>query len=691
MANSKPEPGEKPIVIVLTTGATNMPAAAIIGSRMTRSITPEQINARTRDAGEFRHLGEIRQIDFENRTVDLAFSSETPVARWFGEEVLDHSAGAIRLDRMRNGAALLVNHDWDDHIGVVESVEIGDDKRGRAKVRFSRSPHADEILQDVADGVRRHVSFGYAVHAIEVEKRAGQPDLVRVTDWEPYEISLVSVPADPTVGVGRAAEIAPEEPKNQPPQPVGNRASPVHVYENEGSSMKKKLQRNAAGQLVWVEVDENGAVVRELEVVEEAGAERGAGEAAERTRVSTIIELGRQYEAGDLAQTAIRDGRSIDQFRAAVLEQMSTSRRQSLSEGEGGIGLTDQEVRRFSFMRLFRALADPTDRTLQEAAAFEFECARAAEERSHRSPKGTLIPVDVLTRALNTGTGGANAGDTGGVLVATELMSQSFVDMLRNRATLMRLGTPMGGLVGNIDIPTQTGGASGYWLGEDEEAVLSAMAFGQFGMRPKTVAGMTEITRRMLMQSSLDVEALARRDLATALALTVDRAGYYGSGSDHQPRGITRTDGLNAVDFGTDGGGAGTGQMPSYGELVGMETEIASDNADVDSMAYVFNARMRGHFKTTPKFSSGTDQGVIWETGKTVNGYRTEVTNQIANGDVIFGNFADLLIGMWGGLDVTVDPFTHSARGRIRIVMMQDVDIAVRRPQSFCLGRDLTA
>lgn len=122
-----------------------------------------------------------------------------------------------------------------------------------------------------------------------------------------------------------------------------------------------------------------------------------------------------------------------------------------------------------------------------------------------------------------------------------------------------------------------------------------------------------------------------------------------------------------------------------------MESQIAAENADVDSMAYVFNARMRGHFKTTPKFMAGTDQGVIWEPGQTVNGYRCEVTNQIANGDVIFGNFADLLIGMWGGLDVTVDPFTHSARGRVRIVMMQDVDIAVRRPQSFCLGRDITA
>lgn len=666
-------------------------ALGIIGAYLTRQITVEQINARTRQAGEFWHRGEVREIDLEARTVELAFSSETAVSRWFGDEILDHSAGAIRLDRLEGGAALLINHDWDDQVGVVESVEIGDDRRGRAVVRFGRSARADEILRDVADGIRRHVSFGYMVHAIEIEKRKGAPDLVRVTDWEPYEISLVSVPADPTVGVGRSQEIPPEDQGTQPGQPASTtRAAPEP--KPQGKRDMLKILRNAAGALVEAEVDDAGNIIREVRVIEPAGAERGAGETAERGRVNTILDLGRQYEADELAQTAIRDGRSVDQFRAALLEAMGNARGgRALTEGGNQVGLTDQEVRQYSFLRLFRAMANPQDAALQRAAAFEFECATAAAQRAGRTPKGVLIPADVLVRAINTGTGGAGAGDTGGFLVATNLLSQSFVELLRNRTTALRLGTAMGGLVGNIDIPTQAGGATGYWMGEDDEAVLSAMEFDQIGLRPKTVAGMTEITRRMLMQSSLDVEALARRDLATALAMAIDGGAYYGEGTDHQPLGITRAGGINVVDFGTDGGGAGTGQMPSYADVVAMETEIAADNADVASMAYVFNARMRGHFKTTPKFSAGTDQGVIWENGGTVNGYRSEVTNQISNGDVVFGNFADLMIGMWGGLDVTVDPFTHSARGRIRIVMMQDVDIMARRVQSFCLGRDTTA
>ena len=654
------------------------------GLYLTRQLTVEQINARTRGASEFRHLGEVREIDQENRTVELAFSSETPVQRWFGDEVLVHDEAAIRLDRMRGGAALLVNHDWDDQVGVVESVEISADRRGRAKVRFGRSARADEIFKDVVDGIRRHVSFGYMVHRIEIEMREGQPDLVRVIDWEPYEVSIVAVPADPSVGVGRSPENPPEEPPANPGQPAptstGTRAAPEP---KRGNTMKTKIIRNAAGALVKVEVDEAGNVLRELEVIEEAGAERGAGETAERNRVSTILQLGRQYNAAELAETAVREGQTVDGFRAALLEAMGQQRGgASLTEGTAAgaqIGMTDRETRQYSMLRLIRALSNPTDQALQRAAAFEFECAAAAAERSPRAPKGTLIPADVLVRAINTSVSGTAAGDTGGYLVATDLLSQSFVDMLRNRTTIMRLGTPMGGLVGNVDIPTQAGGASGYWLGEDEEATLSAMEFDQFSLAPKTVAGMTEMTRRMVMQSSLDVEALARRDLATALALAIDSAAYYGSGSSNQPLGIANTTGINAVTF--------AAANPTYAEVVQMETEIAADNADIDSMAYVFDARMRGHLKTTQKFA-GTSGAPIWEQGGTVNGYRSEVTNQITTGDMIFGNFADFLIGMWGGLDVTVDPFTHSARGRTRIVMMQDVDMALRRKASFCLGRD---
>lgn len=144
----------------------------------------------------------IRSHDDDARTVELSFSSEEPVARWEGLEILDHAPGSIRTERLQNGAPLLMDHNTRDQIGVVESVKFGSDRKGRAVVRFSRSTRADDIYRDVVDGIRVNVSVGYLIH----ETRKEGEDSYRVTDWEPYEISIVSVPADATVGVGRAAD-----------------------------------------------------------------------------------------------------------------------------------------------------------------------------------------------------------------------------------------------------------------------------------------------------------------------------------------------------------------------------------------------------------------------------------------------------------------------------------------------------
>ena len=107
---------------------------------MSKKITAADLNKR--DGGLFRE-GKVRAIDMENRTVELAFSSETPVSRWFGDEVLDHSPGAMRAERLEQGAAVLINHDWDDQVGVVERIEIGDDRRAPSNMLRSRCVMSD--------------------------------------------------------------------------------------------------------------------------------------------------------------------------------------------------------------------------------------------------------------------------------------------------------------------------------------------------------------------------------------------------------------------------------------------------------------------------------------------------------------------------------------------------------------------
>lgn len=614
---------------------------------MTMKTTIEQIRAR--DGARAFRSAEVAAINESKRTVELAFSSEAEVRRWYGIEILSHDPAAVVLARLNDGAPLLLQHDCDDQIGVVESVSIDADRRGRAVVRFGKSALAEEIFQDVKDGIRKHVSVGYIVHDAKLtEEREGE-DVWTITSWEPFEISIVAVPADISVGVGRQLEIPQEE----------SRHAPLNNPENfKETKMEPKIETTPA---------DNSVKATE----------------AERSRVRSIMEMGEKFGAPELASDAAKEGTTVADFQRQLLDHVNGKIQRPLSEQmrDADIGLSDKEARNFSFMKVIRALSDPTDKRAHEAAAFEFEASRAAADKRGKDSDKFVIPSDVLTRALNTSKTGTAAGDTGGYGIANTLMAESFIDILRNRATIMQLGTVMGGLQGNIDIPKQVAAAQGYWLGEDNDATESTLDLGQINLTAKTVAAFSEITRRLMVQSSLDVEALVRADLAKALALTMDKAGYYGTGSDHQPLGIANHTGINAVAF--------AGTQPTYAELVGMETQIALDNADVSSMAYVGNAAFRGNAKTSLKFPDAAiaQGGTIWEPGNTVNGYRTEITNQVATGDVFMGNFADLLIAMWGGLELLVDPYSNSKKGRLRVVVFQDVDFALRRTQSFCLGR----
>jgi HK97 family phage major capsid protein len=239
------------------------------------------------------------------------------------------------------------------------------------------------------------------------------------------------------------------------------------------------------------------------------------------------------------------------------------------------------------------------------------------------------------------------------------------------------------GLSADVAIPKKATSASAAWIAtEGNAASESEMTTTSVSMVPRQLAAFTDITRQLRQQSSLDAEALVRDDLAQSLALAVDLAALQGSGSSGQPTGIKNTSGINTVDFGTS-----PILVPSYAKVVDMETAVAEDNALVGNLAYILPAAMYGGLKTTEK-ATGTAQFVV-EPGGTINGYRAIVSNQCTAGDMFFGNFSDLLVGMWGaGVDITVDPFSLSTTGSVRIVAFQTIDVAVRNAVSFCLGND---
>lgn len=595
-------------------------------------------------------LFDRQSIDMERRTVALAFASEMPVERFGYREILDCAPTSVRLERLTDGGALLVDHEWKDQVGVVESVSFGADRVGRAVVRFGKGARASEIFTDVVDGIRTKVSFGYWIHEYKTSKAADGIEEIRASLWEPFEISLVSVPADHSVGVGRSAEepvsiIVKEEPKmeNQNPAPV-----------------------------------DTAAIERDVR-------------ARELSRINALEAMGKTYArfgGEDLARAAISEGKTVGDLQAAILERVKAAPVPS-----SDIGLTQAEVRQFSFMRAINALSNPTDRHARAAAAYEFEVSEAAAKVSGKQARGIMVPSDVLKANLRDLTAGTPAD--GGRLVATDLLASSFIDLLRNRSIVRAAGaTMLSGLNGNVAIPKQSGGATAFWVAENSAPTESQQTFAQVTLSPKTVGAFTDISRRLMLQSSIDVEALVRTDLATVLAIEIDRAALHGSGASNQPTGIAATSGIGSVAGGTNG------LQPTWGNIVQLETEVGIDNALVASCGYITNSRIVGRLKQTSRVSG--QNGFIWEgsgTDSTMNGYNAWVSNQVAsnltkgtsNGicsAIFFGNWSDLMIGMWGGLDLTVDPYSGSTAGTVRVVALQDVDVAVRNAESFAAMLD---
>ena len=624
-----------------------------------------------------------------DETLTFSFSSEAPVERFFGREILLHEQGAMDLSRLNDGAPWLWNHERGVVLGVVEKAWLGDDRRLYSTVRWSpntteRGTEEYRRRNDIEAGIVRNVSFAYSID--DLEERA---DGFYVTKWRALEVSSVSVPADQTVGLGRALEdpwVEPEanaaEPEPAPAAAADVEAEPVH---------RLKCQQAAEPAKPSDELP----MTTEINVAElQQDARR-----AERDRAAAIRGMCSEFSLPDLAEKLINDDSSVDAARAVVMQQLGMRKVEFEGRvhdaGASEIGLSKSEKNRYSFLRVAAYLADPNPRTA-EAAGFELEVARAAHAKHSRSASGVLIPWEVLgaNRAAETPGQVAGTFGDGGALVGTNRLDAQFIDLIRNRSAFLNSGlTMLSGLEGNVEIPKKLGTSQYYFVGENADVANSKLTFGLVNMIPRTIGVRVPISRRMMIQSSPDVENLVRMDMAESVALGMDSSIGYGTGSNGQPLGIINTTGIGSVtlaggtakDFPASLGGGSALNCGDWGDYVDLETELAIDNLDDGSMRYIMNSVVRGALKQTLRASAAGSDYIMTDSGQ-VNGYQVTVSNQMQQNDVLFGNFADCVVGMWYGLDVVIDPYTQSASGQVILTVHQDFDVALRRPQSFALG-----
>lgn len=603
-------------------------------------------------------LFERTAIDETSRTVQLAFASETPYERFFGIEILDCAPTSMRMGRLTSGGPLLADHNSRDQIGVVESVSIGADRVARAVVRFGKSARASEFFQDVVDGIRRNVSVGYQIHAAQLVETRDGVDTYRVTDWEPMEVSIVSVPADTTVGVGRSVD-APQAPvivSANPHQPVLNRKESNVTRPDTTTAPAAPAPAPAAPAITSADMQRQVA--------------------QERKQISEMLALGELHErfgGRKLASEAIEKGESIDALRAHIMNAMTAAQTTQATK----LDLSAKEQKRFSVFRAIRALTDKTWR----GAEFELECHNEILKRTGLQEAvhgGFYMPMDIQQRDLTVGTPTA-----GGNLVATNLMPSNFIDLLRARAVVAQLGaTMLPGLVGSVAIPKQTGAATAYWLTNEATAITeSQQTIGQLPLAPKNLGAYTELSRQLMLQSTPAAEALVMSDLARVLALAIDLAALEGSGASGQPTGISQTAGIGSV----------TGTSLAYAGIVEFQTDVAAGNALSTGSAYLTTPTVAGLLMQRQRFN-GTDSP-LWMGSVVdgqVSGFRASTTTQVTAASMVFGDFSQVVIGEWGMLEIALNPYANFTAAITGIRAIQSVDVGIRQAAAFSRATSIT-
>lgn len=287
-------------------------------------------------------------LDKEKRTVELTFSSETPVKTPYYTEVLSHAPGACNLERMNNRGAFLLNHDKGKQIGAcLEARTNPNGKRNQGTFQFSRKSLAEECMQDVEDGLLPNVSCFYSRDDFDVvEGENGEPPTIYVSKWTVLEVSLENIPADYSVGVGRSMDMNESEDQN-----LIELLSKININEGGSEGMKfgsrDQGQSNPAGT-----TDGQPKVIPNVINPEDILAR-------ERQRSGEISALGEKFGKREEANQALSSGMSIDEFKSKILEDMGKR-----GHPEGGsdpepkpntLGLSDQEAQQFSFLRAFQA------------------------------------------------------------------------------------------------------------------------------------------------------------------------------------------------------------------------------------------------------------------------------------------------------------------------------------------------
>lgn len=593
---------------------------------------------------EFKVTGVTRQQgEDDTRTVDIVFATDEVVSQPFGKEKLELSG--VNMRRLDTGTAPVLNqHNIREQIGVVERAEIRNGQ-GVATVRFSRNPEADAIYQDIQDGIRSNFSVGY-----DIEDFSIVDDIFVITKWTPFEISVVSVPADPNALIQRG--FATEKEKSIMNEPVKNPT--LDDYIKIGTEFNQ--------------VDLAVEMFREKKSLDEL---KEAVEAKRAEEVDAMLAHGQETDNVLLSIQYVREKKTLGELKQAVADGGQIS-----NEDVPEVEPASDATRDFSLADLVHNILEPASERGQELHQELKDLTADAKRDGHRSRGGLIIPhnrfgIKQATRDLTT------ASSSGGNLIGETVLSSEFVEALRAENHATRMATILPNLSGDVGVPIESTAPTAQWVAEAGAASESDPTIGQATLAPKVIIGYTEVTRSLLAQASTDAEVIVRRALTRSIATVLEKAIFTGSGSNGQPTGLSGLSGISSTTY-TNGGD------PTLANGLNVIKELDDDSVPEDRRAWIANPGIRAEYRKVGQVStSGTIPAWYNQRFLDYPAYVSANLPSTGKGTAYLADWSQVIIGLWSNVEILVNPYAKDANGLVRITAWQLADVDFGQVKAF--------
>ncbi|HEX2866115.1 MAG TPA: phage major capsid protein [Ignavibacteriales bacterium] len=616
-------------------------------------------------------------INETERSVRCVLATETPSLVWDWEswgvirEILMVEPGSV-MQPENDKVVMLDSHSYRGGVatvvkGSVRNLQV---ENGEYVGRAIFSSLSEEEWTLVQEGHLDAVSVGYETynestiilkpggsyqHGSRIFKNdfADQRDLYIRLKWRPLEGSMVPIGADSRSGFRNDNSVISFIQKQLEEQ---NRK--IAELENRSFNQTEPItirQENTMPEPNTTD-QQNNQDTRENILKQDAERRKEIRATAKRLQ-------GRIKDVEQLADQADLEGWSLERFNGEIVSRMNSG--EEFGTPKSHLDMDEKQRKQYNMWNLVRSVAENNPKL----AGLEIEASNTIAQRLGLAPRerGFFIPYEHLKREITIGTMEGGTG-TAGALVATQLMTGNFMDLLYNTMVIGRgLNVKyINGLVGDLEFSKKTSSSTGYYVGESEAAAESDVNFGTDKMSPKTASGLVKVSRRSSMQTTPDMEILLIADIINQLNLRVDKSAIQGQGVKELV-GLLYSDGVQIID----------GLNFTEGTAIDMETALEIMNVNLDNAAWLTTPTIKGALRKRKIEPGQTDK--LWVKNEML-GRRGLATNQVPDGTLALVDPTEMIMATWGVLEIQINRLNDD--GGVKIIPFWDHDFLNRRGTS---------